>query len=522
MADVPQNQDEKKVPQTAPQNGVNPPLQPPAATPPKGAESNVVFSGNPQSPIPSQTAPVGDIPEEYLTDEDLYPVAQENPSLSATAKKKGPLIAIAIGGIIVVLLLVIALGNILTKKNPSTEKITLTYWGLWETQQVMDEIIKPYQINHPNVTITYTMMDAKDNYLQRLVERTKKGTGPDIFRFHNSWVPQIKQILSVAPQTVLTPDEYQKTYYPVIVKDLNVGGSIVGVPLGIDGIVLLYNDKILKAAGYSNPPQDWETLLNMVQPGKGITVVDQEGKIATSGIALGAAENVNHFSDIVALMFLQNGVSMKSFVGNQNAQSVLTTYTDAVVSPNKFWTEQMDASLIAFAHEQVAMIFAPSWEIEVIRHMNPDLQLGVARVPQIKGGQQKSLASYWAEGVSRTSAHQQAAWEFLKYLSEKDTLTKFYAAAVKSGRLFGYPYPRVDMAPLLLQDQYAGPIIADAPIMDSLPLCSSTYDNGLNDKLISYLKDTVNGVLNGSSVDNSLVTMDKGFTQVYQDYQITY
>jgi len=513
MVDIPKVPEDAKTP-PAPQNTV-----PPSPVAPQPPQSNVVFNNTPgqQTPVPTS-----DIPEEYLTDEDLYPVAQENPSVSTTARKKVPLLLLVITGVIVVLILIFVFIGLMSKKNPNAEKITLTYWGLWETQQVMDEIIKPYQINHPNVTITYTMMDAKDNYLQRLIERTKKGTGPDIFRYHNTWVPQLKQILSVAPQTVLTSDEFKKLYYPVIAKDLDINGSIVGVPLGIDGVVLLYNDKILRAAGFSTPPQDWETLLNMVQPGKGITVVDQQGIVITSGIALGAAENVSHFSDIISLMFLQNGVNIQSFSGNQNAQSVLTTYTDAVISPNKFWSEQMDPSIVAFAHEQVAMIFAPSWEIEVIRHMNPDLQLKVARVPQIKGGQQKSYATYWVEGVSRSSTHQQVAWDFLKYLTEKDTLTKFYAAAVKSGRPFGYPYPRIDMAPLLLQDEYTGPIIADAPIMDSLPLSSNTYDNGLDDQLVGYLKDAINSVLNGTAVDQALQTMDKGFAQVYQNYQITY
>jgi len=37
---------------------------------------------------------------------------------------------------------------------------------------------------------------------------------------------------------------------------------------------------------------------------------EREKQIVTGGIALGTAENIEHFSDILGLMFLQNGVNI--------------------------------------------------------------------------------------------------------------------------------------------------------------------------------------------------------------------
>ena len=87
----------------------------------------------------------------------------------------------------------------------------------------------------------------------------------------------------------------------------------------------------------------------------------------------------------------------------------------------------MPNSIIAFAQEKVAMIFAPSWQVLTIKTINPELKLKVVPVPSVPGSSPVSLASYWVEGVSRYSKNQTEAWKFIRYLVEKDTLTKLHA-----------------------------------------------------------------------------------------------
>ncbi|MFO0704228.1 MAG: hypothetical protein U0525_05965 [Patescibacteria group bacterium] len=52
------------------------------------------------------------------------------------------------------------------------------------------------------------------------------------------------------------------------------------------------------------------------------------------------------------------------------------------------------------------MIFAPTWQIPVIKAKNPDLQFAVASIPQGIQGRKLTLATYWVEGVSRYSKSQ--------------------------------------------------------------------------------------------------------------------
>lgn len=493
-------------PQTAPQ--ANPPGE------------KVVFQQGEIPPAAPPAAPTS-IPEEYLTDEDLYP-AQNNGSgnVGSAIKKKTPVILVAIVALFVFLALLFVLTKLFGGGTATSQTVKLTYWGVWQPQTIIGEVIADYQKDHPNVQIEYTLMDAKDNYRERVIERARNGTGPDIFRFHNTWVSSMKELFAPAPNTIMTSEDYKALYYPVIVKDLVVDNQVIGFPYNLDGLVLLYNDSLLKDAGISEAPKDWEELINDVNT---ITVKDESGNIVTSGMALGTAENISHFSDILGLMFLQNGVDIGNVAVNDNAATVLNTYTDFVLDGEPVWSEVMNNSINEFAEGKVAMIFAPVWQIEVIKHLNPDLDLKVASVPQIRGGSKKNIANYWADGVSRGSKYQSEAWDFLKYLSQKEQQAKLYELEVKSGRLFGNIYPRMDMAELLLDNEYLAPLVRDANILDSLPLISRTYDNGINDDLVNgYLKDAVNSILLNSSTQDAIGLIDRGVKEVFPKYNYTF
>jgi multiple sugar transport system substrate-binding protein len=459
------------------------------------------------------------IPEEYLTDEDLYPAtSSDSGGAMGTAKKKMPIIILVFLALVILIGAVFFMAGSLNKKPAAPGEVKLTFWGLWQSEQVMSELIKDYQKTNPHVEVSYILMDAKDNYRERVLERTRNGTGPDIFRFHNSWVPVIKELFVPAPETVFTAEDYEKTYYPVITSDLVLENKVIAVPYHLDGLVLIYNQSLLKNAGINKPPTDWESLIN---DSKTITVRDSEGEIVTAGIALGAAENISHFSDILGLMFLQNNVDLKKLEDDPNAETVLETYTNFVLSAEPVWSQAFDNSINAFAEEKVAMIIAPVWEIEVIKHLNPDLELKVTSVPQIRGGTKKNLANYWADGVSRGCKNQEQAWDFLKFLAEKEQQSRLFELEVKNGRMFGNVYPRQDMAELLVDNEYLSPLVKDAGILDSMPIVSRTYDNGLNDEIAeSYLKDSVNSILLGTSVGEALGNFSLGVNQVFEKYKL--
>lgn len=428
-------------------------------------------------------------------------------------ENKNKYLFLGLGAIIFIFLFFLII-SIFGRGKKSSKKVHLVYWGLWEEKEIFMPLIEKYQKENPQVTVEYIKMDPHE-YREKILERSEKGKGPDIFRYHNTWVSSLKRVLAPLPKEIMKDEEYEKTFYPIVKKDLKIGKYYYGIPLEIDCLVLVYNDTLFKNVGIEKPPTNWEEVIDYAIK---LTTKDANGQIITGGIALGTASNVEHFSDVLGTMFLQNGVDFKNIYSEEGA-SALAAFRKFAEPPNNVWDETMPNSIAAFIQEKVAMIIVPSWEILVIKQANPELKLKVSNFPIVPGGKPISLASYWVEGVSVHSKNQIEAWRFLKFLVSKENLTKLYENQAKT-RLFGEPYSRVDLASLLIQNEYIGPVIAQANHLESLPVVSRTFDNGINDEIIKYLENAVNSTINGVSYKEALEPVQKGIDQVFKKYEI--
>lgn len=447
------------------------------------------------------------------------PVAPPPPAVTevGTQVRKSNLkrfLPIVIGLGIIILLFLLITKIILPKfqKQKTPDIITLKYWGLWEPENLMAEVISDYQQAHPNVTVQYLRQSPKD-YRERLQSSLAKGDGPDIFRWHNTWLPMLKTDLAPIPDTVYSPNEFDTTFYPIVKKDAFFNGHYYGVPLMFDTLVLYVNEDIFQSDSTLKIPTTWD---NLRQTAYKLTVRDERGNPTRAGIALGTAANVDNFSDILGLMILQNA-------GNPGKPD-----TEAVTSAIKFytlfgtqdrtWGDQLPNSTYAFATAKTAMMIAPSWRALEVKAISPQLNFKLYPVPQLPGTN-ISWATYWLEGVSKKSVNTAAAWEFVQYLSSREVLTKMYNLAAKT-RLFGEPYPRQDMASLLQADPFLGAVLSQAISAQSWPLSSRTFDNGLNDKIIKYYEDAINSYLNNQPEKDITQNLTQGVTQVLSQYGI--
>lgn len=513
-----------QIPESLPQeepvsSTVGPETPPPFATteeaPPAATGDATAAPFMVSETIPEQSSPGEITGQEAAPEPSVSPTAGQAPLPAAPKKANGMLKRILL--LLILLVVILGLGfaafRILGRFMSRNQPVTLTYWGLWEDEGVLRPIIDEYKKSHPDTEIVYTKQSPRQ-YRERLQAALERGEGPDIFRFHAAWVPMLKNVLAPAGSTGYISSEFSETFYPAATKDLVIGNKVYGVPLMIDGLGLYYNEDLFRAAGVT-PPTSWNSFLEAART---LTVKDQTGKIVTSGAALGTTSNVEHFSDIVALMMFQNGANLKNPISKE-AQDALTFYRLFAEAPNNVWDETLDNSIIAFASGRVAMIFAPSWQVFTIKEANPELKFQIIPVPQLPGTQ-VAWASYWAEGVAVDSKNVDAAWEFLKFLSGKEQLTILYTEQAKQ-RLFGEPYSRVDLAQTLINDPLVGAYIKQAPTAQSFFLSSRTFDNGINDRLIKYTEDGINSLAKGVSIEAVLETMSKGYSQVLSSYSVS-
>ncbi|MFQ6002787.1 MAG: ABC transporter substrate-binding protein [Candidatus Zixiibacteriota bacterium] len=411
--------------------------------------------------------------------------------------------------VLIALGLALAIVRFVLPRLGKPEEITLNYWGLWEPESIMGEVLADWEKEHPNIKISYTQHSPKE-YRERLQSALAKEDGPDIFRFHNTWLPMLKNELEPVPATVMDATTFEQTFYPIAASSLRSGTNYLGIPLEIDTLALFYNQDIFTAAGAS-PPRTWDELRQLASQ---LTLRNENGRIQRAGVALGTTGNIWHWSDILGLMMLQNGADLTNPTGSL-AEDALTFYT-IFAKTDRVWDETLPVSILAFATGKTAMFFGFSWDVFEIKNINPNLNFKVVPVPQLPGTD-IAWASFWVEGVNRRSKNKEAAWEFLKFLSSKEVMQKLYQAESKI-RLFGEPYSRVEMASMLQADPMVAPFINQASKAQTWYLCSRTFDNGINERMIKYFEDAVNAVNAGETPEEALATAASGVAQVLSQY----
>lgn len=501
----------------------------PTTQPPQGLTGGVTIADfpplstpEPQEPTPETVVvPPGDVgqPPGQAT---VPPPSGENPFIPNVIVPQAPPPAVAGGGSLArriltlvvgisALVLLILGGRFGWRMVSGPQEVTLTYWGLWENDAIVGSLIADFEAKNPKIKVQYIKQSPKQ-YRERLQSAINRGEGPDIFRFHNTWVPMLQAQLAPVPKTVMTTDDFSNTFYSAAVSDLVAGSKIYGLPLMVDGLGLYYNEDLLANVG-ATPPSTWAELLSLVPR---LTVKNGQ-TIVTAAIALGTANNVEHMSDILAVMFMQNGANLIELSGKEAEETLIFYRKFADTSdPLYTWNETMDNSIYAFATGRVAMILAPSWRAFDIKQINSQLRFKIASIPQLPGNT-VTWGSYWVEGVSAKSKYQEQAWTFVKYLTSREGASRLYTEAAKT-RLFGEPYARIDLGQTVESDPFVGAYVAQAETAKSFPLASRTFDNGLNDKMIKYLEDAVNGLTAGSSPSRVLETLRSGFRQVLTTY----
>src|SRR3989344_3869563 len=107
--------------------------------------------------------------EENNTQEQNQTIVEE--SRRFNTKK---ILSLAIGIVIIVTILILAVIFILTQFRSKTPKeMTLVYWGIWEDANSFNEIAQEFTRQNPNIKIKYEKQDVKalGKYVERLASR---------------------------------------------------------------------------------------------------------------------------------------------------------------------------------------------------------------------------------------------------------------------------------------------------------------------------------------------------------------
>ncbi len=335
----------------------------------------------------------------------------------------------------------------------TTTPITLEYWRLWDDSDVLNQFIESYTKSHKNITIEVKKVELKEgetvyDYQSELIKLIADGAGPDMFMIHNDWLPYMQQQIVPIPSGMYSVKDYQDAFPEVVQEDFIDNNQIYAIPYSVDNLMLFYNTNIFTEKKIKQPPRTLQELVDIVPL---LTEFDSKGNLVRSALPLGVADGIPRAADILTALMVQYGAVMTSedkttatfnlpapsttppvlaaqealayYTAFADPSSPIYTYTDA---KNTSGSRKFPSDVQAFMEGKAAMMIGYGYQVDNIRKFNSTLKFATAPLPQQQLQKPVTIANYWGETVSKTSKHQNEAWDFIKFMSSSGNLSYYF------------------------------------------------------------------------------------------------
>ncbi len=353
---------------------------------------------------------------------------------------------IIIGSVAAVILLFAILFYIGYRGPLTRQEARLEMWGIFDDLRKVEPLIRGFQRSSPGVIINYRQFNDPEQYEKELVNAFAAGNGPDVFMFHNTWLPKHFDKIVPLPQEQLPLSKFRELFPQIAEQDFVLNGFIYALPLSVDTLALFYNRDDFNNAALPFPPKTWAEFENDVLRLRKVNPSTNEVVKAAAAIG-GSLKSVNRATDLLSLLMLQYGTKMTSsdfsrasfsqqvdFQGQSFSPGLtaLNLYTEFANPGSKFytWSDTLHYSLDNFPAEGVSMIFNYAYQIPQIKQKNPFLNFGIAPMPQPSADAKAvNFPNYWGLAVSNKTRDPSVAWQFVLAAATDSATADAYARA---------------------------------------------------------------------------------------------
>ena len=298
---------------------------------------------------------------------------------------------------------------------------TLTFWS-WRTEDVAayEKFIEAFRAENPDIDVEFTPY-LNTEYNTILATALQGGGGPDIvhLRAYGGMEP-----LAQAGYLVRLDDKVPALadFDPGILAGATnrADGGVYGVPFALQTVQVLYNVDMFERLGLEEP-QTWDEF---------IAVAEALQASGVNALANGALEPWT-----VETLF--GGVGPTFYGGDEFFQAITggqTDFTDPrfaaalermvalrpYLAQNYMGVGYTDMQSM-FAFEQAGMFIAGSYELGILKQLNPLLRVGAFPVPGDAPGEGR--ISYYVDGsygINAASPNQEAALRFIEFLASQE------------------------------------------------------------------------------------------------------
>ena len=289
-----------------------------------------------------------------------------------------------------VLIFAFAIGGVSNNKVGA-----VSIWGTLDGSTFTTLLRKFADTDSSFLQVTYIQKDPK-TFDAELTQAIASGTGPDLFILRQDYAIYDSGVIQPIPYTSLSRAQFESTFVEVANPFL-VDKGVLAVPLFADPLVLYWNKDILSSNGFAEPPQYWDQLPTMVAT---ITKKNDAGQITLATIPMGEYANVDNAKDILSLLILQaggmitvydegklkpvlEGAAGSRLGATEKALDFYTSFANPSRDATYTWNRSLQGSRAQFAAGGATLYLGFASEDPLIKKMNPNLNFGIAKIPQI-------------------------------------------------------------------------------------------------------------------------------------------
>lgn len=309
-----------------------------------------------------------------------------------------------------------------TAAAAETGNITLNVSG-WSSSPAEDTLVKAgllaFHEKYPNITANWSPIP--DAYQTKMRGNVASGNVADVFYVSPDMSQEyIKagKLLNLSPY--LQRDNVQPSnYYAALEAPFDCAdGTVYSIPKDWNSLGLFYNKTMFQAAGLSDPTSwSWTDLqhaaMTLTKPGVyGVALPADASRFgaflfANGGKMLSDDGKTAAFNDAA-------GVAAATFYTGFQANSTGKMPSDVGAG----WDGE------AFGKGLVAMTFEGGWMIPYMASTYGDVKYGIAPLPTAPTGQRSNLVYTNGWGAYSGTAHPDAAWKLIQFLTGADYQTQ--------------------------------------------------------------------------------------------------
>lgn len=288
----------------------------------------------------------------------------------------------------------------------------------WQT------LTNSYSESNPNVTFVNEIIGGGTAWLPILKSKFAAGQGPDIFIVEGpAQAAEFEDFLSD-----LSDEPWTERAFPEALEGLTIDGSVMGMPVNLEGYGYIYNKAIFDEAGVTEVP----TTLDGLREAAGL-IADAGYTPFGTGYGIWWVNGLHLMNMPFARQddpraFMESALAREASFSEESLFTTgLKELADITIEYGEDdpLTSDRDQQALAFVNEEVAMIQQGNWrEIEILE-ANPDMEIGLVPMPLGNDPEEGDKLAvgvpfYFVVNSASSEAQQQEAREFLNWLVSSD------------------------------------------------------------------------------------------------------